>query len=610
MQTSMQAQRQNWFGLDFLRTRIVLVCCLPVLFLLATVATVRADTYGDYTYTIYPLGIRIDGYTGAGGDVTVPSNIVSRTVIGIGRYAFSASSNLTSITIPDSISYIEEYAFNECTKLTAATFGKGLASIGFRIFDNCTNLAAITVDAGNATYSSLDGVLFNGNKSTLLQFPPAKATTYTIPDSVTGIGDEAFFYCTRLVGVTLGANVANIGNLAFWGCSSLAGITLPNSVTRIGDNAFSGCTSLAEVTMGANVANIGNSAFYECTSLTGITIPASVTNIGSGAFVRCTGLTDITVDAGNAAYSSLGGLLFNHDKTTLIQCAGRKSIVSIPCGVTRIGDGAFYWCNRLGSIAIPDSVTSIGDDGFHFCTSLTDITIPNSVTNIGYYAFENCTSLGSITLPSGLTSIKYWTFLGCTSLNSVSVPASVTSIGDDAFASCINLTGVYFRGNAPGGSTNVFYNDNNATVYYVAGTTGWGPTFGGRPTALWDAPPKPIIRANGGVGTVAVNYPEAFSITVEMDSGSYVGAPVDWWIVVCAGSSWYYMDSVVGWTQEGAWRPVNQGPLFNLPALEVLHVPGLGRGLYTFYFAIDYPMDGILNPDGIMFSDAVNVVVQ
>ena len=126
-------------------------------------------------------------------------------------------------------------------------------------------------------------------------------------------------------------------------------------------------------------------------------------------------------------------------------------------------------------------------------------------------------------------------------------------------------------------------------------------------------PPTPIeliIKANGCTDNVTINNSANLSITVQLDPGEYTGVNVDWWVFACSGSSWFYKDSVAGWIQAGAWHPVCQGALGYLPATEVLNTSGLRTGLYTFYFAVDYPMNGILNLDGPILVDAVNVTVQ
>ena len=130
------------------------------------------------------------------------------------------------------------------------------------------------------------------------------------------------------------------------------------------------------------------------------------------------------------------------------------------------------------------SVTSIGNWAFTWCTSLTGVTIPDGVISIGDYAFESCSSLTSVTIGNGVTRIGRDAFC-CTRLNSVTIGNGVTRIGRDAFRTCTSLTSAYFRGNAPSVGSGVFAGDNKVTVYYLAGTTGWGPTFCGRPTAVW-----------------------------------------------------------------------------------------------------------------------------
>ena len=264
-----------------------------------------------------------------------------------------------------------------------------------------------------------------------------------IAEGVTSIGEYAFSDCRSLTSVTIPGSVTRIGEYAFYKCKSLTSVTIPDSVTRIGKYAFYDCTSLTSVTIPDSVTRIGEYAFSDCTSLTSVTIPDSVTRIGSYAFSDCASLTGIWVAEGNSHYSSdVFGVLFNKDKTTLVQCPGAFAAYAIPNSVTSIGEYAFGNCKSLTSVTIPDSVTSIGDAAFAGCRSLTSVTIPDSVTIIGYRAFGSCESLTSVTIQNGVTSIGEEAFSWCTSLTSVTIPNSVTIIGDSAFYYCTSLTSV------------------------------------------------------------------------------------------------------------------------------------------------------------------------
>ena len=321
-------------------------------------------------------------------------------------------------------------------------------------------------------------------------------TSVTIPDSVKSINEGAFQHCPSLTSITIPNSVTSLGDYAFWGCTSLTSVTIPDSVVSIGNNAFWGCTSLTSVTIGNSVTSIGDSAFSGCTSLTSVTIPDSVTSIGSYAF-SCHSLASISVGESNTAYSTIGGVLFNKSKTTLIYYPKGKadtayaipnsvtsiednafrgctslSSVTIPDSVTSIANYAFRGCTSLSSVTIPDSVTSIENYAFYGCTSLTSVTIGNSVTSIGDSAFSGCTSLTSVTIPDSVTSIEYSAFAGCTSLTSVTIPDSVTYIGNYAFSGCISLASITVgEGNSSYCSENGILFDKSKTILiqYPAG---------------------------------------------------------------------------------------------------------------------------------------------
>jgi hypothetical protein len=433
--------------------------------------------------------------------VVIPSTVNNLPVATIGDSAFQ-NSVATSVMIPDGVTNIGDFAFSGCSGLTSVTIPNSVTNIGESAFSGCTSLTGISVDAQNADYSSLNGVLFDKQQTTLIQYPSGQSGSYTIPDSVTIIGDGAFSECYRLTRVTI-----------------------PDSVTSIGDGAFSECYNLNSVTIPDGVTNIGDYAFSGCSGLTSVTIPNSVISIGIDPFFYCLDLVSIIVDADNPSYSSVAGVLFNKSQTVLIVypdhcgesytipgsvtniaddafCTSTLFNVTIPNGVVSIGDQAFADCYWLTTAEIPNSVTSIGDSAFEGC-ALANVVIPDSVRNMGFDTFANCSELSEVTIGSGVTNIEGFDFSSCGSLTNMTVPANVTAIGDYAFEYCGNLGRVYFPGNAPTADCTVFQGDN-VTVYYLPGTMGWGATFACVPTALWYQP-NPMISGGGSGFGVTTN---------------------------------------------------------------------------------------------------------
>ncbi len=320
-------------ALSILLATVLLLTCIPL-----TAVSVSADTSGDYEYTVTDGKATITGYTGSGGAITIPSTLDGYPVTAIGDEAMFCY-NLTSVIIPNSVTTIGSSAFWHCDNLTSVSIPASVTSIGSSPFDSCEKLTLITVDSDNAHFSSKNGVLFNKNKSVLIQYPSGKGGAYAIPNSVTIIGEHAFAYCTNL---TL--------------------VTLPDSITAISEAAFSDCYSLTSISIPDSVTTIGVGAFACCDSLTSVTIPDSITAISEAAFSGCYNLTSVI----------------------------------IPNSVTTIGVNAFHWCVKLSSVIIPSSVTTVGESAFRECYSLTTVTISNQTTTIGFTAFNECNKLTDV----------------------------------------------------------------------------------------------------------------------------------------------------------------------------------------------------------------------
>ena len=302
-----------------------------------------------------------------------------------------------------------------------------------------------------------------------------------IPDSVTNIGNSAFYDCESLTSVTFGDNskLESIGDWAFSRCDSLTSVTIPDSVTNIGEWAFMGCVRLPALEIPRSVTSIGEGAFSKCEKIDTIKIPSSITSIGDFVFSHCYSLQSIEIPN---SITSIGKQVFEN-------CKELKSVsFEKNSKLESIGIYAFGCCKSLTSVTIPDSVTSIGSSAFYNCDSLTSVTIGNSVTSIGNYAFSGCNSslyttennlkyvkannnpycilveainnnLSTYQINSQTKYIANSVFSYCERLTQITIPDSVTSIGYEAFFCCGSLTSIIVDAN------NLVYKSIDGNLY-------------------------------------------------------------------------------------------------------------------------------------------------
>ena len=403
---------------------------------------------------------------------SLTSVIIPDSVTNIGDYAFDGCLSLKTVTIPSGVLTIERCAFNDCSNLEKIEIPDTVTSISEgvynSIFNGCGSLVAINVDKNNVNYSSVDGVLFNKNQTTLIKYPANKAdASYIISSDVVSISDKAFYGCKNLTSIIIPENINNIGKGAFVSCEKLEHVEYNAKNCDIDTSnlsffrnepmsPFDSCEKLSSVEIGSlvevlpsyiflngnsitdvvfeensNLIEIGAYSFAECINLTSVAIPTNVISIGDGAFRYCMNLSSATIPN---SVSNIGEEAF-------YECNNLKS-VAIPNGVTEIGICTFYNCNKLSSIIIPDSVTSIGYEAFGYCTSLKTLVLSKNLINIGNSAFYCCWELESINIPETVQIIESCAFSHCDSLTSLTIPGSVSAINSSAFRYCDDLSTV------------------------------------------------------------------------------------------------------------------------------------------------------------------------
>ena len=362
------------------------------------------------------------------GEIVIPETVTysgkTYPVTRISPCAFEGCSNMTSLTIPNSITSIENYAFRGCS---------GLISITFPNFNNTIDIASDAFLEETAWYNNKpNGLVYAGNVAYKYKGTMPDNTSITLKNGTIGIASEAFDGCGGLTSVSIPNSVVSIGADAFLGTAwynnkpdglvyagnvaykykgtmpDNTSITLRDGTVGIASKAFSGCSGLTSVTIPNSVTSIGDLAFSGCKGLASVSIPDNVTNISHGAFRNCSNITSII----------------------------------IPNSITRLNEDVFSECYGLTSVIIPNSVTIIVREAFQDCYNLTSVNIPNSVISIGFEAFENCSGLTSLIIPNSVTYIDRTAFRGCKKLSSLyclwenPIPINSTVFSDETFQTC------------------------------------------------------------------------------------------------------------------------------------------------------------------------------
>lgn len=463
--------------------------------------------------------------------------VIKSGVTTIGDNAFFAGVKLVDVQIPNSVTKIGAGAFSASPCFTEFTVPAGVKTIGPYAFGNCLGMQKFKVASGNTAFSvDSKGVLYNKDKTVLVQAPTLISGTITIPSSVKTITARAFEDCTALQKVQGMAGITAIGHSAFRSCQSLQSFQVPKGVKKLDTLTFSDCGSLKTVT-----------------------IPASTTEICRDAFEYCKSLEKITVASGNPKYfSDSRGVVFAENKQVLFVAPGAISgSYTIPSTVKAIGEAAFSFCSKLEKLTIPDSVEAIGKWAFNSCQSLKELYIPASVTNWGNGALDNCyklekltvdenntvlssdewgvlftknkdiliqapagikcktycvpntvqfvqsyafwcTSLEGVYVPNGVTYLGNGAFMGCSKLTFVSLPASLNFIDAETFLGCHALKDIYYHGTKAQWEAMPKYDLSEplkkAKVHYN--------TIGAKLTIT--AQPKSVVADKGGVAKVTV----------------------------------------------------------------------------------------------------------
>ena len=535
------------------------------------------------------------------GTVLIPKWFEGRLVTGVSDYAFDGCTDVTEFEVDgDNAQFAVEdgVLYDKAkTKLIRCPPGKTgtvaipatVNTIADRAFRDCVGVTAFDVASGNATFVSVDGVIYNKpQKDKLLFFPPGKATL-ELPSSLKNVTSGVFRHCKNLsvisgigrtwtdlnaflrmgeapdtvVGFSYSPYVDGDTTYASIGCDNHGGngfltipdtiggyavgkisygvfqdrteirtVKLPSSLKEISDNAFKGCTGLESAELPSGLKKIGRDAFGGCTALKSVTIPAGVETMDE-AFLGCQSLETVTIASG---VTKVGYRTFE-------TCVSLKSVV-LPDTVTVIDESAFSSCVSLKSINLPAGLQTIGEDAFEYCGSLSAVDLPAGLTELGDGAFRRCGMLEAVTIPAGVATVGASALYGCDSLSDVTLSEGVKELGWNAFGECPALTSIELPASVTTlmgaflGSVNLADISVSPSNPYFAGVD--GVLYDKAMTRLEMYPPgrSGVCTVPAGVTTIAsaaFSYSRVGSVHlsasvknfegVEMGMGPFLGAP-------------------------------------------------------------------------------------
>lgn len=411
-------------------------------------------------------------------------------------YAFG--SDTESLTIPDGVQTISDsgmfyfYGSTRFPKLKTLTLPASFTQDIFSMLHDCYTLEQVIIKSGNKYYTSVNGMVMDNTRRTLLFVPNNFQGSLTIPEGTFTIGREAFRNSQRLTSINIPNTVTSIGSNAFRECYNLVSATLPSSLEKIEDGVFSSCTKLESVDIPQSLKVLGTSMFASCASLKTVALP-NVTLIPSYLFSYCKNLESITIPQtvtviSNNAFDNcvkLKEIQLPEGLQTIYSCAfqGDSALVSltIPASVTQIDYAITRYCPQIEQIKVaPNNSTYCDIDGVIFSKDQKTLvqfpagrkgnyTIPTGTNTIGRYGFYQCDSLKQVIVPEGVQQLEEYAFGLLPSLTELDFPASMTSTKSSSLYSLSNLKRLILRTSEQLYSYNVlsYLYPNSECVVYV-----------------------------------------------------------------------------------------------------------------------------------------------